>query len=167
MEALIEVATSFNSNHVKYIIVGGLAVVAHGFTRITKDIDIVVDFGDGNEKRAISALKGLGYKPRAPEPIESYTKSENRLSWAQDKDMLVFTVWKQQRGYMNEIDLFLNIPFDFDAAYRNALWKAADESGLVKLPFIDFDNLISMKKSAGRTKDLDDIKNLITIRSPR
>ena len=163
VQALLDIAERFNHDHVKYLVVGGLAVVAHGYTRLTADVDIVVDFGEGNERRAIEALKSLGYKPRIPEPIESFAIAANRDIWARDKDMLVFTVVNGA----SELDMFLKLPFDFDAAYAVAMWKTADEDGKISLPFVDFNNLIAMKQTAARPKDLNDIENLLAIQAVR
>ncbi len=153
---VFDLATVFSESQVRYLIVGGLAVVAHGFTRLTMDVDLVVGFGDGNEERAITALKRLGYQPRIPEAIESFLDSQKRKIWSRDKDMIVFTVWKGT----SEVDLFLQAPFDFAAAYADAVWKAGDEAGSIHLPFIDVQRLIAMKQTAQRPKDLEDIRNL-------
>ena len=40
VEAIVE---GLNRAQVRYLIVGGLAVVAHGFVRFTADIDLVLD----------------------------------------------------------------------------------------------------------------------------
>lgn len=159
--ALLRIAEQFNINKVKFLVVGGLAVAAHGYTRLTADVDLVVDFGEGNEWRAVHALKSLGYKPRIPEPIESFASQSNRDTWVRDKDMLVFTVVNGT----SELDLFLTHPFDFDTAYAAAMWKTVDERGQVNLPFVDFANLIAMKRAAARPKDLNDIENLLAIRT--
>ena len=158
---LSNIAKRLNDDRVKYLVVGGLAVVAHGYTRLTVDVDIVVDFTDGNDRRAIAALKSLGYTPRIPEPIESFADEAKRRIWARDKHMLVFTV---ANGF-SELDIFLNIPFDFATAYATALWKTTDPDGLIRMPFVDFNTLIAMKTSAARPKDLDDIANLLAIRA--
>lgn len=157
---LLELASQFSAARVRYLIVGGLAVVAHGFTRLTMDVDLVVGFGDGNEARAITALKRLGYQSRIPEPMDSYTDSQKRDAWTRDQDMLVFTVWKG----ISEVDLFLQAPFDFADAYADAVWKAGDESGEIRLPFVDVERLITMKQAARRPKDLEDIRQLRSLR---
>ncbi len=164
VQTLIEIAQAFDRDLVRFLIVGGLAVVAHGYMRLTQDIDVVVDFGEGNEGRAIAALKGLGFKPRVPEPMEAFAEAAKRQAWAATKDMLVFTVWRSEDDGQSEIGLFLSLPFDFDAAYAKALWKPADEAGTVPLPFVDLENLLGMKRQAGRPRDLDDIRNLQAIR---
>lgn len=59
IEDLIRLARALNANHVKYILIGGFAVIAHGGARTTKDIDLLVDAGPDNIKRLRVALQIL------------------------------------------------------------------------------------------------------------
>ena len=43
---------ALNEAGVRYLIVGGLAVVAHGHARFTGDVDLVVDLEADNARRA-------------------------------------------------------------------------------------------------------------------
>jgi hypothetical protein len=54
---------------VRYLIVGGVAVVLHGIPRFTADIDLVLALDKANVLAALDALAGLGYWPRAPVPL--------------------------------------------------------------------------------------------------
>ena len=56
---------ALNAANVRYLVAGGLAVVAHGFVRFTADIDLIVDLEPANVTRAIAALDGLDYRPRS------------------------------------------------------------------------------------------------------
>ena len=47
---------ALNDANVRYLIVGGLAVVAHGYVRYTADVDIVLDLERENTLRAMKAL---------------------------------------------------------------------------------------------------------------
>jgi hypothetical protein len=159
VRALTDIADRFNHERVRYLIVGGLAVVAHGYVHATVAMDLVIAFGDGNERRAVAALKTLGYQPRIPEPIESYADPTKREGWARDQDMRVFTVQKEE----SEVDLFLHIPFDFDQAYAQAMWTTAKDDARIRVPFIDLGRLLAMKRAAGRAKDRVDIENLLAV----
>ena len=48
---------------VRYLVAGGLAVVAHGYPRLTVDLDLVLALDPANTKRAFDALQSLGYYP--------------------------------------------------------------------------------------------------------
>ena len=47
----------------RYLVVGGLAVVAHGYIRMTKDLDLLLDLSSESLKRSLTVLQGLGYRP--------------------------------------------------------------------------------------------------------
>jgi hypothetical protein len=51
---------------VRYLVVGGVAVVLNGHPRFTADLDRVVALDPGNARAAIAGLARLGYRPRAP-----------------------------------------------------------------------------------------------------
>jgi len=54
------ILSALNDANVRYLIVGGLAVVAHGYVRFTQDIDLVVQLERENVLRAMSALMAIG-----------------------------------------------------------------------------------------------------------
>jgi len=60
VEAIVR---ALNGAHVRYLIVGGLAVVAHGYPRLTVDVDIVLNLERENVLRAMRALEVIGYRP--------------------------------------------------------------------------------------------------------
>ena len=56
-----EFIESLNNNDVRYLIVGGYAVAAHGYPRYTKDIDIWIEMEPENAQRLIQALSDFGF----------------------------------------------------------------------------------------------------------
>ncbi len=56
---------------IRYLIVGGVAVVLHGFLRATADLDLVVALNEENLKPFLALMKAKGYRPKVPVPIES------------------------------------------------------------------------------------------------
>lgn len=54
------ILTALNDAEVKYLIVGGLAVVAHGYGRFTQDIDLVIQLERANVLRALNAFTAMG-----------------------------------------------------------------------------------------------------------
>ena len=112
VEAVVD---ALNRAEARYLIVGGLAVMAHGYLRSTGDIDIVVALDRGNAARALAALKGLGYRPMVPVPIEDFADSAKRREWVEQKNATVFRLHSD--GHRTAaVDLFLHEPFDFDSA---------------------------------------------------
>jgi hypothetical protein len=116
IEAIVQ---ALNEAQVRYLIVDGLAVAAHGHLRLTADVDLVLDPEPESLKRAIKALAGLGYKPRAPVPFEDFTRSDQRKARARDKGMVVFSVLSPVH-LATEVDLFLDPPFDFEVVYSRS-----------------------------------------------
>jgi hypothetical protein len=74
----------------RFLIVGGLAVVAHGYLRFTADIDLVIALDPGNARRSLNALASLGYYPRMPVPMADFANATTRETWIREKGMVVF-----------------------------------------------------------------------------
>lgn len=157
LDALKHIVAALNKAEVEYLLVGGLAVVAHGYGRMTHDIDLVINFDSSHLRHAFNALTEIGYKPRVPVTVEQFSDSETRKSWIEEKGMTVLNFYNDEMPH-SPVDLFVEEPFDFDQVYLKAHSESFDEGGHFK--YVDIDTLISMKKKAGRAKDLDDIENL-------
>ncbi len=63
---------------VRYLVVGGVAVVLHGHPRLTADLDLALALDTGNVRAAFAALAGLGYRPRVPVTAESFADAGGR-----------------------------------------------------------------------------------------
>ncbi len=74
-QSIETILAALNQENIRYLIVGGLAVVAHGYVRFTADLDLIVDLEEQNIRRALTCLGGLGYRPRAPVPLDDFTDS--------------------------------------------------------------------------------------------
>ncbi|MFN0150100.1 MAG: hypothetical protein ACKVU1_05210 [bacterium] len=154
IEAIVRALTAANA---RYLIVGGLAVVAHGHLRFTADVDLVLDLDEANLLRATGAFATLGYRPRAPVDLREFCSAERRTEWARDKGMTVFSLNSDQHP-ATEIDVFVEAPFDFAAAYRVAARKEI-APGLMAT-FVGLDDLIGLKERAARPQDLEDVARL-------
>jgi len=152
---------SLNQHQVRYLIVGGLAVVAHGHIRFTADVDLVLAIDTPNLASAIGAIKSLGYIPRVPVAIEEFQNAESRRRWATEKQMKVFSLFSDVHP-KTTIDLFLEPPFDFDGAFSRAI--EIEVAPGIPARFCGFDDLIELKRQAGRPLDLDDIEKLRRLR---
>src|SRR6059036_2128896 len=106
------VISALNRAGVRYLVAGGLAVVAHGFVRFTADVDLVLDPEPGALRRAIDVLATLGYRPRAPVEFAEFADPGKRQAWAREKGLTVFSVFSPGHR-ATEVDLFLEVPFDF------------------------------------------------------
>ncbi|MEO6462506.1 MAG: nucleotidyl transferase AbiEii/AbiGii toxin family protein [Candidatus Eisenbacteria bacterium] len=148
---------ALNEAGVRYLIVGGLAVVAHGHARFTGDVDLVLDLDAGNLGRAVDAFESLHYRPRAPVPFRDFADASKRAEWLSTKGLTVFSASSPEHS-ATEIDLFVETPFDFAEVYARAV--RFEVAPGVEAPFVPVDDLIAMKRRAGRPIDLDDARVL-------
>ena len=155
---------ALNQAGVRYLVVGGLAVVAHGHVRFTADVDLVLDFDEENLRRAMEVFASLGFRPRAPVPLRQFADTEIRQGWIRDKGLTVFSLFSDDHP-LTEVDLFVADPFGFDQAYARRVSMAIAPD--VEATFVGFDDLVRMKKAAGRPQDLSDIEQLENLSGER
>ncbi len=144
---------------VRYLVVGGVAVVLHGHPRFTADLDLVVALDPDNVKAAVSALTTLGYRPRAPVRAEEFADPETRRRWIDEKGLAGFSFWNPAMP-QTEVDVFVEEPFPFDEAYRRGIRV---ELGHTDVTVVGIEDLVAMKKRAARPKDLEDMAALEAI----
>ena len=148
---------ALNSRGVSYLVVGGLAVNAHGYGRATFDIDLVVDLESANIHALFEALSDLGYQPIVPVTAADFANDDLRERWRADKGMVVLQFFSDQHR-ATRVDVFAHAPFNFDEEYAKAMCEEVQDG--VPVPFVALQTLIGMKEEAGRTKDLDDVESL-------
>jgi Nucleotidyl transferase of unknown function (DUF2204) len=59
LEDLVAICRSLNREGVRYLLIGGFAVILHGLVRTTKDIDLLIDPSEENIRRLKKALGTL------------------------------------------------------------------------------------------------------------
>ena len=153
-EAIVRVLNDANTH---YLVVGGLAVAAHGYGRATFDVDIVLQLQPENVHNALQALGSLGYKPFVPVKAIDFADPAIRKSWIEEKNMIVFQLYSEQHPE-TRIDIFVAEPFDFDTEYTNALIEEFIPGYSIR--FVRIETLLQMKELAGREKDMEDIRQL-------
>ena len=157
VEKLRQVFAALNQAEVRYLVVGGIAVIAHGYQRLTTDVDLVIHLIPENVVAAMSALTALGYHPRVPVSAVEFSDPAKRAFWIRKKGMVVFQLVSEEFRW-EPIDVFVEEPFPFAAVYARAHWHSL--SGGVSIPVVPKRELYEMKKAAGRDKDLVDIREL-------
>lgn len=135
---------ALNDNEVKYIMVGGLAVVLHGHARVTGDMDIWVECSAENYKKLVKAFQQF-HMPVFDMTLEKFL---------QVNESDVFSFGRNPVG----IDIMTAVKgLNFDEAYKLSL--IFNDEGL-PIRLIHMNQLIEAKKAAGRLKDLYDIQQL-------
>jgi len=132
------------SHQVDYVVIGGLAVQAHGHTRTTQDLDLVPAPTDENRARLLAALAELGARPvGAPAPVPLSIPATGVL----ELDTLV-----------GGIDIHPAPPGA--APYAELRERALVIELDVSVPVASRDDLIAMKRASGRPIDRGDIAAL-------
>jgi predicted nucleotidyltransferase len=117
---------SLKEHKVKFVIIGAMAFPRYGYSRITLDTDIFMEPTEENAERTRKALKKFGY------------------------DVTDVSIGE----YAVETDIH---PFVTGATFED-VWKhkKAGKIGAISVYFSSLDDLIKMKKAAGRSKDKED-----------
>lgn len=127
-------------NKVKFVIIGATAFPVHGYSRATLDIDIFIKPEKANARRTRKALKEFGYD------VTDITID----------DLLTRKVLIRQ--YLVETDIHPDVKgVTFEKVWKN---KVKARFGKTFVWFSSLDDLITMKKAASRTKDVQDLKYL-------
>ena len=150
---LVHVLRMLNKRKVRYLVVGGVASILYGNPRFTNDLDLMADLKEGNLRKLVAAFKDLRFVPRVPVKAEDFAVEANRVKWIREKNMLAFT-FINPKNPLENIDILLTSPIPFEKAYKR---KKIFKSGNTSLPTISPDDLITIKKKAGRPQDLHDV----------
>jgi hypothetical protein len=153
----LSVLQALNDARVRYVLVGGLAVLLHGVDRLTADIDLVVDLAPAPAAKAVETLLELGFKAHAPVDPRQFADPVVRARWQLESGMLVLSFWDPENRRPT-VDLFANNPMDFELLYRDSVALRLSPPTTVRVASIA--HLIAIKRAAGRPKDLDDAARL-------
>lgn len=143
----------FHRHEVRYLVVGGEAVVHYGYPRFTGDIDLFYDRSAANTARLFAALREFwsGEVPAVGEADELTEKG----------------IVLQFGRPPNRVDLLSTLgSVRFAAAWRRRnLETLRLGRAKIPLPMISLRDLLQSKRDAGRHKDLDDVAVLSAIAS--
>lgn len=128
----------FNENRVRYLVIGGYAIILYAEPRFTKDLGLWISTDTNNATAIYKALNDFGA------PLAGLTEA----------DFSEEGYYYQMGVPPMRVDIFMGIPGgDFEQAWRNR--NEADFVGLI-VPFISKQDLIAAKKASGRPQDLID-----------
>ena len=135
---------SLKDHKVQFVIIGATAFPVHGYSRATLDIDIFIRPEISNAKKTLSALKDFGYDI-----------SDIALDELLTKKILI-------RQYLVETDIHPYVKgVSFDTVWKN---KVKAKFGETFVWFASLNDLIKMKRAAGRPKDREDLKYLLKLK---
>lgn len=128
------------SKNVRYLLIGGYAVIAHGHPRFTSDLDIAIAADQDNVDRVLEMLKEFGFPLPARNPF-SDPKSIVRLG--------VEPVKVEILNYLEGVN--------FEDAYARRQTSPTED---IEIDLISLEDLLVNKSVVGRDKDLLDVKEL-------
>lgn len=137
----------FNANQVKYMVIGGYAVIQYGEPRFTKDLDIWIKADPANAAAVYRALKEFGA------PLAGLTEADFA-----------------EEGYFYQmgvppvrVDVLMSVTgLTFEQAWGRRVDVPFDD---LKVTFIAKEDLIIIKRASGRPQDLIDADSLTDSKS--
>ncbi|MDH2903283.1 MAG: hypothetical protein PXZ08_04940 [Actinomycetota bacterium] len=138
-----EFVSLLNARNVRYLVVGGYAVAAHGLPRYTGDFDAWIWLNEENAQKVLGALDEFGFGGLDITEAD-FTREDSVV----------------QLGYPpHQIDLLTSISaVNFEDAWPRRL--DVEIEGEV-VGFIGRDDLIANKRAVGRPQDLADVARLL------
>ena len=138
---------SLNKFDVEYILVGGYAVIMHGYIRSTSDLDIWINRTEPNYYKLMKAFLDFGLP----------TTEVSKNSFLHDEEVEVYRFGIEPSA----VDLIIGMKaLPFELAFKNAKWREVGVDLSVRL--INLSELIALKKFAGRPNDFNDLEHLPT-----
>jgi hypothetical protein len=137
----LEFLELLDKHKVDFLLVGGYAVIIHGYTRSTGDLDLWINQTTENYNNLKKVYQDFG----APIFSEQDFQSDKFDVWS-------IGVEPRKIEILTHVD---GLFFEESKAHCNCF-----ELEKIKVPYIDFEDLIKNKLASGRYKDLADIEQL-------
>jgi len=136
-----DLLSAFHAHGVRYLIVGGYAVIFHAQPRFTRDIDLFIKADSANAQATYAALAAFGAPLEGLRP-EDFAEPGSFFRFGRDP-----------HGF----DILPDIPgVDFEAAWGRRVEGIIDPASGLKAFFISAPDLIAAKLAAGRPQDIAD-----------
>jgi len=132
---------SFQQHEVRYVVIGGIAVVLYGVPRATFDLDILVEATPENTRRLLDALLDADMGTASLTNVDEILSNEITIF----KDRVRIDVQTSTPGLRFQ-----------DAWKRRKIMEYQGQSFYVA----SREDLISAKRAAGRDVDLEDVRLL-------
>jgi hypothetical protein len=139
-----EFIDALNQKQVEYILVGGYAVIFHGYNRTTGDLDIWVNPTSANYKKLQDAFQFFKM-PVFDMTEEKFLQTENYDVFSFGRPPVQIEILTKVKG------------LEFQIAWSRASFSEFDG---VMVKILDIRDLKIAKKAAGRAKDQADLENL-------
>jgi predicted nucleotidyltransferase len=150
VRALEQLALVTERHAGKSVVIGGIAVIARGVPRLTRDIDIAFSGGDIELPALVHELESVGIAPRIEDAIAFAAENQVLLARHLDSgvDIDISRAW---------------LPFEMEAIAGATRETIAG----VTLPMARAEDLVIFKAIAWRPQDRQDIERLIALHRDR
>ena len=138
-DRLQDLFKSLNSREVKYLVIGGMAAIAHGSERNTFDLDLLIEPTVENARRLLDAFLETGFGTAALITPEQLVKNEITMF----KDRVKIDVQTRTPG------------IDFQTAWVRRVKNVGHG---VEFSVLSLDDLLASKRAVRRPKDLLDLE---------
>jgi hypothetical protein len=144
----LDLLIALNAADARYLLVGGHAVGFYGVPRATKDVDVWIEASPENAPRVVSALQAFG---------------------ASLGELTARSLEAPGVGYrMGEPPFRIEILTEIAGLTFADAWPQRETArvGVVALPVIGLQDLLTNKRAAGRKRDLADVEELERLKRP-
>lgn len=138
---------------VEHVVVGGVAVVVHGASLMTKDLDILYRLGPENVARLIAAFEEVG-----------------AVAWGDSRRLPFTAAHLDNRGHhlaqttVGRIDALGSLGRNADILYEDVIADAIEAEAFgVRFACISLPRLIAVKRELARPRDLVAVQELEAI----
>lgn len=143
--------TALAEGGVRFVVIGGHAVSAHGYERATRDVDIVYSTDRQNCVTLAAVLQRLGASvvmAGTPAP-----RGEIAPEWLTEGGHFIFAT---DHGLLDALSWIAGL----DHSQLDVRAEVAELPEGTTLRVCSYEDLIAMKKFAARSRDLEDLREL-------
>jgi predicted nucleotidyltransferase len=135
----------FEEHGVRYVLVGGFAVIYYGYVRMTQDIDILLYPSEDNAMKIIASLREFGFG-EAGIPTEYFAREGAAIHLGVEPNRV--DLLTSQKGIPN------------DRIFANARRVTIED---LEVNMISFGDLLDVKRASGRLRDQADADELSSL----
>lgn len=140
--------------HVEFLLIGGVAVGFHGYVRATKDVDVVPSPDRENLERLASVLRQLEAEIEGAEEFK-----DEELPDPLDPEALALGgnwVLRTRLGRFDVMQWIGDVGL-WERLSPGAVWARI---GDLEIQLVGYEDLLTLKREAGRPEDLADLERL-------
>ena len=146
-----EMFAALAKHEVEYVTIGGVAIQAYGGQRLTQDLDIAVPASAENSARLVGALDDLDARVLGPDGQRSTSAPSAALLGSSDQWHLI-----TPHGRLDVLTLPAHL-----GSFADVRARALEvPMGELAIPIAHREDLLRMKRAAGRPQDLADARLL-------